>query len=564
MRLKKMILPYFLLVASCFVFSGCGKKEVREPTDEILAAVTMADLLPGHFYVKTGDSFFLLPTEDHNYDITKEIFSTENTKNGIINQEENRLVNFTYKDLAIPTLYKNDQLVYVSDGSISTFVWERFKDYGYSIGLSGLQLTSSGKIKSQETTMAAMGSTAEAAIVSLTVPEGADITVDKINGTALSSQYINDGGIITGMSRDAAANVDFYIGTQHVPISISADTKYYKSFELYSTDKYALSTDGYAIVEIPSYLRSGYYLINGIGFVKYLNVDRGVDESGINLNSAYYYTGKDGKTLTYYEWQEENGLLPDGSTGESQAQNNSIEPESFAERYLLTLDSTQAAIGIDVAYRYIDDEYRLDASKNGTFPRVYLLSPTHEVTVFVENDSKTYGQDNGENYTYLKANVDGPVAGEWYLLFENFKNIQKSISVTLGSGNATTYVHNGSSGTIDIYYDGSDNPHDISVTWENADRAAKYIKITAPDGTIYSKEQTPGNIMADDYGRYMVKVPNLIEGNYHFEIKGDGLGRVWINSVESVALNIEEPTDVTESSEEVSAPESEESVASIS
>lgn len=456
-----------------------------------MTAVTMADLLPGHFYVKTGDSFFLLPTEDQNYDTTKEIFSTDDTKNGMISQEENRLVNFTYKDLAIPTLYKNDQLVYVSDGSISTFVWERFEDYGYSIGLSGLQLTGSGKIKSQETTMAAMGSTAEAAIDSLTVPEGADITVDKINGTALSSQYINDGGIITGMSRDAAANVDLYIGTQHVPISISADTKYFKSFELYLTDKYALSTDGYAIVEIPSYLRSGYYLVNGVGFAK-------------------YYTGKDGKTLTYYEWQEENGLLPDGSTEESQAQNNSIKPEIFAERYLLTLDSTQAAINIDVAYRYINDEYRLDASKNGTFPRVYLLSPIHEVTAFVENDSKTHGQDNGENYTYLKANVDGPVAGEWYLLFENFENIQKSISVTLGSGNATSYLHNGSSGTIDVYYDGSDKPHDISVTWENADRAAKDIKITAPYGTIYSKEQTPGNIMADEYGRYMVKLPNLV------------------------------------------------------
>lgn len=562
MRLKKRIFTCFLLAASCIVFSGCGKKQVQEPTDEILTAFTMADLLPGHFYVKSGDSFFLLPTEDQNYDTTKEIFSTDDTKNGMIGQEENRLVNFTYKDLAIPTLYKNDQLVYVSDGSISTFVWERFKDYGYSIGLSGLQLTSSGKIKSQETTMAAMGSTAEAAIASLTVPEGADITVDKINGTALSSQYINDGGIITGMSRDAAANVDLYIGTQHVPISISADTKYFKSFELYSTDKYALSTDGYAIVEIPSYLRSGYYLVNGVGFVKYLNVDRGVDESGIDLDTAYYYAGKDGKTLTYYEWQEENGLLSAGSSGESQTQNNSIEPESFAERYLLTLDSTQAAIDIDVAYRYINDEYRLDASKNGTFPRVYLLSPTHEVTVFTENDSKTYGQDNGENYTYLKANVDGPVAGEWYLLFENFENIQKSISVALGSGNATSYLHNGSSGTIDVYFDGSDNPYDISVTWENADRAAKDIKITAPDGTVYSKEQTPGNIMADEYGRYMVKLPSLVGGSYHFEIKGDSLGRVWINSEESVALNIGGPTDVTEPSEEVPVPESEETVPS--
>lgn len=551
MKLCKKSLCCMLFAAFSIALSGCGKKEGPEPVDEVLSAVTMAELQPGHFYVKTGDSFYLLPIEDRNYDATKEIFSTDDTQNGMINPDETRLVNFTRKDLAVPTLYKNDQLVYISDGSISTFVWERFKDYGYSIGLSGLKLAGSGKIKSQEATVAAVGSTAEAAIAALDIPEGADITIDKINGTTLSSQYINDGGIITGMSRDAAANMDLYIGTQHVPVSISADTKYFKSFELYATDKYALSTDGYAIVEIPSYLRSGYYLINETGFVKYLNVDRGVDESGINLDTAYYYTGKDGKTLTYYEWQEENGLLPVGSAETTQA--HQIETEDYSERYLLTLDSSQSSVNIDIAYRYINDEYRLDASKNGTFPRVYLLSPTHEATALAENESKTYGQDNDENYTYLKANVDGPVAGEWYLLFENFDNIQKSVSVTLDSGNATSYLHNGSTGTIDIYYDGSDIPHDITVTWENADHAAKDIKITAPDGAAYSKEQTPGNIMADEYGRYMVKLPNLIKGNYHFEIKGDGLGRVWISNEESVALNMGKFENTPEPNEEIPA-----------
>lgn len=134
---------------------------------------------------------------------------------------------------------------------------------------------------------------------------------------------------------------------------------------------------------------------------------------------------------------------------------------------------------------------------------------------------------------------------------ENFENIQKTISVTLDSGNATSYLHNGSTGTIDVYYDGSDKPHDISVTWENSVLAAKDIKITAPDGTVYSKEQMPGIIMADEYGRYIIKIPNVIEGSYHFEIKGDGLGRVWINGEESVALNVGESTDIAEPSEEV-------------
>lgn len=80
--------------------------------------------------------------------------------------------------------------------------------------------------------------------------------IDTINGTVLSPQYLNSAGIITGMSKDVAANVDLYLGTQHTPISISADTKYYQSFELYKTAKYALSTDGYAIVEMPATLEA--------------------------------------------------------------------------------------------------------------------------------------------------------------------------------------------------------------------------------------------------------------------------------------------------------------------
>lgn len=45
----------------------------------------------------------------------------------------------------------------------------------------------------------------------------------------------------------------------------------------------------------------------------------GGDESGIDLNSPNYYEGKDGKTLTFYKWQEEKGIqiLEGGAAGMS-------------------------------------------------------------------------------------------------------------------------------------------------------------------------------------------------------------------------------------------------------
>lgn len=72
-----------------------------------------------------------------------------------------------------------------------------------------------------------------------------------------------------------------------------------------------------------------------MGFVKFLNDDRCVDESGIDLNSAYYYEGKDGKTLTFYEWQEENGIQ--AAKGQSLAQTQPVPDTEDYEKTICDL-----------------------------------------------------------------------------------------------------------------------------------------------------------------------------------------------------------------------------------
>ena len=64
--------------------------------------------------------------------------------------------------------------------------------------------------------------------------------------------------------------------------------------------------------------------------------------------------------------------------------------------------------------------------------------------------------------------------------------------------------------------------------------------------------------MADEYGKYVIKVPGLMKGDYRFDIKGEVLGRVWVNCDESVSFKQEEAAhieEITETQEE--APESE-------
>lgn len=531
--MSRMLKNTLLLVCVCLSLplAGCSRdKEPEGPVDEVLTAVTLNDLSAGNFYVKSGDSYYLLPFEDCNFDRSQPAETTDDKQNGMTDPEENRLLDFIYKDAAIPTLYRNDQLVYVSDGSISDFTWERFNDCGYSIGLSGLELASSGKVMSGQDTRLAVGSSVASALVSVGGSEGITLTVDAINGTPLSAQYLSDANTITGMSKDATANIDFYSGTQHVPLTATADTRYFKSFELYQTSKYSLSTDGYAIVEVPSYLKSGYYLLNNIGLVKFLNVDRGVDESSIDLTIPYYYEGDDGSILTFYEWQEANGIAVE--TPEQTQQGSALDVDSYQERMRLNIDSTQEAMKLTVAYKYINDSYKTQADQTGAFPRVAIMDPYGSVTQLSIDKDQSANQDDG--YTYLSAEISGPSAGEWYILFSNFDNIHKVVDCDLISGNATSWLHTSSSSRGKIYYEASGAEHEFVITWENADRAANSVEIKAPDGTVYNAENTPGSVTSE-FGRYVIKVPNLISGTYSFDIKGESLGRVWVNCNEVAA-----------------------------
>ena len=105
MRKKCLFLAAAIAVASITV-SGC-KKEEQEPAgpmEQSLAAVTVNELKSGCYYVKNGGDFFELPTESLNFDPSRPAETTTMEPNGIIRKDANRIVDFVYKDNAIPIL----------------------------------------------------------------------------------------------------------------------------------------------------------------------------------------------------------------------------------------------------------------------------------------------------------------------------------------------------------------------------------------------------------------------------------------------------------------------------
>lgn len=552
---KKHLRNAIILIASVFALSGCNKKKEEEPvlpTDQVLTAVTVNDLKAGSYYVKNGSEFYELPVEGVSFDTNKPAKSTNNLPNGMTDPEENRIVDFVYKDQAIPTLYKSDQLVFKSSGNVPSFTWERFLDQGYSIGVYGLQATSAGKIEysPEKAGNEKMASITRA--IQQKIAEGLNIDngfiIDKVNGTTLTKDNLRTGGIIAGLTKDSVADCDLYIGTNLVSIGTAADMRAFTSFELFTTDLYSNSPDGYAIIDIPEYLKSGYYYLNNAGLVKYYDVERGADTSNIKLDEPYYYKDDNGNVLTYYEYLE---------TTETSDTNKLIEGgvsslEDTSDVLNFNTDVTQSGINFSIGYKYHTPEDEAKAKQTGDFPKIILVSPTGTATEL--SVGRTENQDDG--WRYASDTIDGAVAGTWQLRFYNFENIYKTVTTDVLSGNAKSFIQTGSAGNIAIHFEASPNANDITITWQNADRAAT-VTIRTPDGVEYSKEKTPGNVMMDAYGKIVFKLPSMIDGKYNFKIEGSDLGRVWINNEESVSNDNAQISETGIEESESAVPESE-------
>lgn len=503
------------------------------PVEEVLTAVTVNDLKSGSYYVKNGSDFYELPQEGWNFDTSRSVMSTNNGLNGMINTESNRIVDYVYKDGAIPTLYKNDQLVFKSSGNVPSFTWERFLDQGYSIGLYGLTTSSAGKIQftpgksGNENLSSITRALSEKAQEGMVLDNG--FVLDKINGASLTKNNLRNGGIIAGLTKDAVANCDLYIGTSLVSVAATADTRVFTSFELYTTDLYSNSPDGYAIVDIPDYLKSGYYYINNAGLVKYYNVERGTDTSDIKMDDPYYYKNSSGNVITYYEYLEDIGAIKSNTEVEGGAA--SLEDTPDVLNY--NTDVTQNGMTFNISYKFQSDDAETGAKQSGRFPKIILVTPTGNATELASGKNS-----NDDEWTHASYTIQGAVAGTWQLRFYNFENIYRMVSTDISSGNAKSFIQSGNNGRITIHYDESSVANDFAITWQNKDRAAS-VSIRTPDGYEYSKDKTPGNLMQDEYGKIVFKLPYLVNGDYTFIITGSELGRVWIDNTESVSLNTE-------------------------
>jgi len=241
------------------------------------SAMSVYDLENGCYYVWHNEN---------ETDIKKDLTGPVGTEvfrrcpSGDINWKKNSFVKRTLwfttaNDVNIPTYYPGDVLLYLS----STYVpsegisWERFADYGYTIGVSNLEPDQSGHyriINSGDTGYAGYIYPNSDAAPLETYTYVSNIFLDKIGSVQIRDKQISEGGTVLGLKKDASYVCEWYTGTYYQDYRMHANVRAFGSMEAFTTYEYEFLHSNCIAITIPEWLKTGYYYLDGLGFFRYL------------------------------------------------------------------------------------------------------------------------------------------------------------------------------------------------------------------------------------------------------------------------------------------------------
>ena len=280
------------LTAVFFLIMGigaCGKVE-EPPIDDENAY--LYELKEGVFYVRNNKELSCAPV--YLGDTTFERGST--ASRATVDR-----VSWYKEDWEnIPTLYKGDDLIlYTTNTFGETFIFERYFDLGYTIGLRIPIISQTGRFM-MSTNIKDMltypnGDTDEINdlknnIVTFETLGGQQLRAEKIDYTSneprfyslskgySATNYLTQYGTFKGLTQNESYEAVFYSGTVPTTYIFKADVRVLGCAEIFTDDTYEFESDRIIVIKIPEWFKSGYYMINGRGFFRYVN-DESYDDS---------------------------------------------------------------------------------------------------------------------------------------------------------------------------------------------------------------------------------------------------------------------------------------------
>lgn len=195
-----------------------------------------------------------------------------------------RVIWFTEENLnKIPTFYEGDSIIYKNKETLLTdFTFERFEDFGYSVGLALLGISSTGRplIKiGTDSKNICSGSDADQIIQGI---ENSSAFIDTLGKIPLRGTYDEANnlwsaenictrcGSLKNLVKDQKYEIELYSGTYRYEYVLTANRRVFGSMEGITTHDYNYESDYLINIPLPKDLKTGYYMLNGTGLFRYI------------------------------------------------------------------------------------------------------------------------------------------------------------------------------------------------------------------------------------------------------------------------------------------------------
>lgn len=238
---------------------------------------------------------------------------------GDVNWDDDTFVKHTIwftsdNDTDIPTVYPGDKLLYISANYVpyKGISWERFSDYGYTIGAANLIGDESGHYhitssdgESFEGYLFNGSDAAELNKYAMVT----DLFLDKVGGVAVRDSSISEGGTVLRLDKNRDYICEWYTGTYYQDFKMRANVHAFSSLESFTTYDYEFLHSNVVEISIPDWFKTGYYYVDGLGFFRF------VADDAVSL-----YNGKAYDANVYWNdpiilYDEYDNVIFDPSTG---------------------------------------------------------------------------------------------------------------------------------------------------------------------------------------------------------------------------------------------------------
>lgn len=279
--MKKRILCGLMSVI-VLLTSGCSltsnKSNIKEGAKGI-QALSKKELSLEQMYVKNNKKYYQLLST----------FDSRIESSSIPNKD--RMVFLGDDDILVPTLYSDDTLLFYTSNAIPTeYMFERFEDNGYTIGV--FKLTKPEKSKYFEFENALENIVYESSFNDLMkdFEDGEKFILRKVDGKDVSPSVLTLGATIKNLEYNKSYDIEYYLGSQCHKDKVKADIHSFTSVEAFPSTDYELTDKSVVEVRLPANLKNGYYLINSTYFVRYCSNKREEGIKDINFNENIDYS----------------------------------------------------------------------------------------------------------------------------------------------------------------------------------------------------------------------------------------------------------------------------------